>query len=363
VLLSSTTFLILTWNFPTESFINVHLSTVSGGSMEIIIPMAGSGTRLRPHTFSKPKPLMHVAGKPMLGHILDRLKPLKADKIHFVIGGFENMVKEYIASYKMNNFLVVQDSPQGDGGAIFLAKPNVNPESDVLVVFSDTIFETDFAVISKAKKSNQNIIWVKEVEDPRRFGVVFVKDGIITKLIEKPQEPVSKLAVVGMYYIRKAKIMFDCLEELQKKNIQNKGEFRLIDALDLMLKKGETIIPAPIQKWMDCGTPETILETNRELLKSNHKIVKTINSVIREPVYIEDGAVVSNSILGPNVSIGAGTKIESSIIKESIIETDAKITNAQICFSLIGQKALVEGVFEQVNVGDNSQLTTVDKEK
>lgn len=324
--------------------------------MEVIIPMAGHGTRMRPHTFSKPKPLMHVAGQPILGHILDRIKILKPKKVHFVISGFHEKVDDYIAKFPYNYTLTMQEKPAGDGGAIVLSKKYVDPESDVLVIFSDTIFETDFSELKKAMEKKQNLLYVKEVENPKRFGVVVMKDGYITEMVEKPEVPPSNLALIGMYYIRNAKMMFEALDQIQEEDIQSKGEFRLIDALALLIKKGEKFVPGKVDKWLDCGTPESILATNRELLKKHNKTIKTENSVIIPPVYIENGARIINSVIGPNVSIGTGTVIENSVIKDSILEVNARIDSAQLTSSLVGRDAKVKGNFKKISVGDNSEL-------
>ncbi len=313
---------------------------------------------MRPHTFSMPKPLMHVAGKPMLGHILDRLKSLKPSKIHFVISEFRELVEKFVSKYDYEYTITCQERLSGDGGAIMLTKDLVNPESDVLVVFSDTIFETDFGCINPAREKNQGILWVKEVDDPHRFGIVVLEDGFIKKMIEKPDEPPSNLALVGMYYIPNAKKMFCALDEIYKKKIQSKGEYRLIDALQILIDKGERFAAEELEKWFDCGTPESLLETNNELLKSLHKKIRTENSVIIEPVYIEEGAKIKNSIIGPGVSVGSQTVIENSIVRNSIVGENALIECAQLDSSLIGSKAAIKGVFKQVSIAENSQVQT-----
>lgn len=342
-------------------FINHILFENNGDTMEVIIPMAGKGTRMRPHTLSMPKPLMHVAGKPMLAHILDQVLALKPDKIHFVISGFQEQVEAFLQEYDFAYTLSTQEVPNGDGGAILLTKPHVNPDSDVLVVFSDTIYKGDMGVIEQARKNKEHLMWVQEVEDPRRFGVVFLKDGYIVDMIEKPEKPVSNLVLVGMYYLTNAAHMFDLLEKNKKQGVQSKGEYRLLDAMKVMAQTGEKIKPAYLDAWLDCGTPETTLETNKVLLKEHNKVIPTKNSVIIDPVYIEEGASITHSVIGPNVSIAKGVVIDNSIVRNSIIGVDAKIAGAQIDTSMIGKAAVVEGVFEKVNVGQNCQLVPLDK--
>jgi len=325
--------------------------------VDVIIPMGGKGTRMRPHTFSKMKPLLHVAGKPMLGHILDRIQAIKPDTVHFVISDFEDQLNTFLKQYHFNYTINMQKELLGDGHSILQTKDEV--KDDCLVVFSDTIFETDLSIIKKAKANQEDIIWVKQVEDPRRFGVVFVENGKITKMIEKPDTPVSKLAIVGMYYIHDSKAMFQALEETQKKKITSKGEYRLIDALRIMIEQGQKIIPTELDAWLDCGTPETMLSTNRILLKKTHNTPKTQNSVIIPPVYAEKDVTINNSIIGPNVSIANKAVIDNSIIINSIIDEEANITGAQIKDSLIGKQAVVKGYFKKMNVGDNSQIISM----
>ncbi|RJQ17161.1 nucleotidyl transferase [Candidatus Woesearchaeota archaeon] len=322
--------------------------------MEVIIPMGGIGKRMRPHTFSKPKPLIHVAGKPMLGHILDRIQAVKPSKVHLIISDFEDTVKTFLKDYAFKFNIKKQQQLLGDGFAIYQVKEDV--KEDCLIIFSDTIFDADLSVIKEARRKKENIIWIKEVADSRRFGVVTVKNGYVTGMVEKPEKPVSNLAIVGMYYLYDSSLLFSSLQEAMKNNMQSKGEYRLIDALALLLKKGEKITTQSLKAWMDCGTIETLLETNKVLLKKHSKKIKTENSVIIDPVFIEDGAVIKNSVIGPFVSIAADTKVENSLINNSIIDEASEIVNAQIKDSVIGRDATVEGAFKTLNVGDASEI-------
>jgi len=322
--------------------------------MKVIIPLAGKGTRLRPHTFSKPKPLLRVAGKAVLGHIIDKLKPLDVEEIIFITGDMQEKIEEYVSSnYKYKARYIKQDELLGDGYAINLAKEYV--KDDVLIIFVDTIFETDLSKIKNIK--SDGVVWVKEVDDPRRFGVVVLKNDHIEKIVEKPDEPISNLALIGLYYVKNSSLMFHCLDEMIKCNLRSKGEFRLADALGLMIKNGAKLNALEVDKWLDCGKPETLLSTNRYLLKNGfNKEIKTKNSVIISPVYIEDKVKIENSIIGPYASIASGCVIKNSIVKDSIVGENAIIENAALNKSLVGDCALIKDTFRRVNVGDNSEI-------
>ncbi|PIN79113.1 nucleotidyltransferase [Candidatus Woesearchaeota archaeon CG_4_10_14_0_2_um_filter_33_10] len=322
--------------------------------MKVIIPLAGKGTRLRPHTFSKPKPLLRVAGKAVLGHIIDKLKPLDVEEIIFITGDMQEKIKEYVNSnYKYKARYIKQDELLGDGYAINLAKEYV--KEDVLIVFVDTIFETDLSKIKNVK--SDGVVWVQEVDDPRRFGVVVLKNDHIEKIIEKSDEPISNLAIIGLYYIKNSSLMFHCLDEIIKCKLKSKGEFRLADALGLMIKNGARLNALEVDQWLDCGKPETLLSTNRYLLKNGfNKEIKTTNSVIIGPVYIEDKVKIENSIIGPNASIASGCVIKNSIVKDSIVGENAVIENAALNKSLVGDDALIKDAFKKINVGDNSEI-------
>lgn len=322
--------------------------------MKVIIPLAGKGTRLRPHTFSKPKPLLRVAGKAVLGHIIDKLKPLDVEEIIFITGDMQEKIEEYVSSnYKYKARYIKQDKLLGDGYAINLAKEYV--KDDVLIIFVDTIFETDLSKIESVK--SDGAVWVKEVDDPRRFGVVVLKNDYIKKIVEKPDEPISNLALIGLYYVKNSSLMFHCLDEIIKCNLKSKGEFRLADALGLMIKNGAKLNALEVDKWLDCGKPETLLSTNRNLLKNGfNKEIKTTNSVVIGPVYIEDKVKIENSIIGPYASIASGCVIKNSIVKDSIVGENAVIENAALNKSLVGDSALIKDTFRKVNVGDNSEI-------
>lgn len=344
--------------------------------MKIIIPMGGKGTRLRPHTLIKPKPLVHVAGKPMLGHILDKFKDFSdVEEIIFITGGFMEQIQHYVQSnYSFNARFIPQKEALGVAHALYLAKDYV--KEDVLVVFSDTLFEADFSIIGRlttsmskpisslkskmglSKKIDADgIIWVKEVDDPRRFGVAFLHQGYISKIIEKPQTPVSNLALIGLYYLSDGKKMMDAIDYIISNKVMLKNEFFLTDALQVMINSGSKLIPQPVGAWLDCGTVEALLETNTYLLQhgmSNSR--KVTDSVIIPPVFIEDGAQIINSVVGPNASIATGAVIKRSIVKNSIVNSNAVIVNAVLDSSLIGSDSIIKELPKKLNMGDSSEI-------
>jgi glucose-1-phosphate thymidylyltransferase len=330
--------------------------------MKSIILLAGLGTRLRPHTYSKPKPLVQVAGKPVLGHILDSLAPLKIDETIFVVGYLGDQIAKYVAQTypHMRARFVEQTEMKGQAHAIQLTKEFI--DQDVLVIFGDTIWETDFTRLDRVK--GDGLIYTREVEDPRRFGVVLMQDGYVTKFVEKPATPISNLAVVGVYYFRDWKKLFQSIDEVINKDIKTKGEYFLADAMELMIQNGAHLEADTIPVWEDCGTVPAILQTNRYLLnKQANQTLQVQGNVILSPVYIHPSAHIENSIIGPNVSISENAHIENSILRDCIISEHAHIENRILEQSLIGKDARVVGVFQRMNVGDSSEIESVGNEK
>ena len=326
--------------------------------MKAIIPAAGSGTRLLPHTYTIPKPLVYVAGKPILGHILDHLETAGIDSVGLIVGDKGEKITNYIkAKHSFNLDFVYQRERQGLGHAIYLYLKEKNYDNEpILIVLSDTIFDAD---LTKMICSQHSCIAVHKVDNPQRFGVVELNGQFIKKLIEKPVAPTSNLAIVGVYFIRDVKLLFESLQKLIKEDIRTRGEYQLTDALQIMLDMGEQIKTFTIDGWHDCGTPETLLQTNKYLLGKIVKIPKSSNSIIVPPVYIADSAVIENSIIGPYVSVAEGAKISKSIVEDSIINENAIIRNALIKDSLIGDNAVLDGQFSKLNIGDSSQVTFV----
>ncbi len=323
--------------------------------MKAVILLAGLGTRLRPHTYSRPKPLVNVAGKPVLGHILDGMAELKLDEIVFIVGYLGDQIQAYVSKTYPNlkACFVEQTEMKGQAHAISLAGHEI--DEDVLIIFGDTIWETDWTRLQRVK--GDGLIFTKEVSDPRRFGVVTIENGHVTRFVEKPDKPISNQAVVGVYYIKDWKGLLSALDDIMAENIQTKGEYYLADALQLMVTRGAKFEAETIPVWEDCGTREALLQTNRYLLSKNgtHR-PPTNESLIIQPVYIAEDAHITRSIVGPYVSVSSGAVIEDSIVRDCIISEDAEIRGASLELSLVGKDARVTGTFERLNVGDSSEV-------
>jgi len=333
--------------------------------MKVIIPLAGEGRRMRPHTHTKPKPLLNVAGKPGLAYILDELKEMDVSEIIFITGHLRQKVEDYVKK-EYSDFkcrFIEQKSMDGTAGAIRLAEPFI--DEPVMIIFVDTIFDADLGLIKKMKKDEAGIIWAKEVEDYQRFGVcVLDKDGHLTKIVEKPSTPISKLANIGLYYVKDYKLMFKGIKHIYDEKKTLKGEYFLTDAFDYMIRKGAKIICPPVKGWYDTGKPETLLESNRELLKKNGgRIIKTENSVIIKPVYIADGVKIKDSVIGPFVTIEEGTEIISSVVKDSMIGSNSKISDSLLESSIIGDYSVIDDIFKSLNVGDHGIISFSEKKK
>jgi len=324
--------------------------------MRAVIPVAGVGTRLRPHTYSLPKVLLNVAGKPILAHILDSLVEQKITKATIITGYMGALVEEYVSKrYTDIEFEFVEQTERlGLGHAIWTGRNTYNDE-ELMIILGDTIFDVDLSV---AFSSEANSIGVKEVEDPRRFGVVVKNEkNKISKLVEKPEQFVSNLAIVGIYHIRNTRLLIDSLNKLMDENIRTRGEYQLTDALQLMIESGAEFNTFPVEGWYDCGKPETLLSTNRFLLdqKPFHTILN--NTIVIPPVFISENAIVESSVIGPYTSIADGAIVKDSIIKNSIISFGAKVSYSLLEESIIGNDAEVKGHFHKLNVGDSSQIS------
>jgi glucose-1-phosphate thymidylyltransferase len=328
--------------------------------MKVIIPLAGFGKRMRPLTWSKPKPLVNVAGKPVLGHILDKLASLdvQVDELTFVVGWLGEQIEEY---YKASGFpyparYIEQKELLGQAHAIWLAREHLS--GPVLIIFVDTIFDSDLHKLDES--GLDGVLYVKEVVDPRRFGVAVIgPDGRVTRLVEKPDTFDNRLAVVGAYYVRDSAWLVRAIEELMARDIQTKGEYYLADALNLMIDQGASFGARQVTVWEDCGTPKDVLQANRYLLEhgqDNGDQATPVNSVIIPPVYIAPTARVEHSIVGPYVTIAERSTVVNSIVRDSIIDEDASINDTMLDRSLIGKEALVRGRYRVLNVGDSSQV-------
>ncbi len=331
--------------------------------LKAIVPVAGIGTRLRPHTHTAPKVLLPVAGKPILGHILDELTRLGIEETTFIIGYKGDMIREYVqrtVGFRTN--FVEQSEMLGLGHAISLAKPFHYDDERVLIVLGDTIFKAD---LKSVFERDESALGVKKVDDPRRFGVVELdKMGNVKRLVEKPEIPPSNLALVGIYYLKQPRALFDCLDENIRANKRTKGEFQLTDALQAMLERGHQMRVFMVEGWYDCGKPETMLLTNRDLLDMKIQDLEEYarladrypGSVINMPVAIDDSVRLENSIVGPYVSISAGTSLRSCIVKNSIIGENAEVSEIVLEASIISDNAKVAGTRTRLNVGDSSEI-------
>jgi glucose-1-phosphate thymidylyltransferase len=322
--------------------------------MRAVIPVGGVGTRLRPHTYALPKVLLNVAGKPILAHILDALQVYGIQRVSIITGYMGKLVEEFVNSrYKMEVKYAVQEEHLGLGHAIWTASETFDNEP-LMIILGDTIFDVD---LNLASKSGYCSLGVKYVEDPRRFGVVETdNDGFITKLIEKPAEPQSNLAIVGIYYITNPSLLRDCLKKIIEKDIRTKGEYQLTDALQLMLDKGEKFKTFPVEGWYDCGKPETLLSTNRYLLEKNIESPNFDDAVIIPPVYIAPNAIIERSVIGPYATVADGAIVRDSVVRDSIISDGADVSSSLLEQSIIGNNAIVQGHFNSFNVGNSSEI-------
>jgi glucose-1-phosphate thymidylyltransferase len=325
--------------------------------MKVIIPLAGKGTRLRPHTHVTPKPMMKVAGKPVMSYILDDLKKLGGiEQMIYITGHLKEKVEEYArqALPEIPAVFIEQKIQDGTAGAIALAREYV--DQPVLIIFVDTIFDADLSVIKTTK--DDGIIWTKEVEDYQRFGVV-VTDvrGYMKQIVEKPKTPISKRANIGLYYVSNWKLLFDGIDHVLA-SPPHLGEYFLTDAFQYMVDKGAKIKVIDVEGWYDAGKIETMLETNQTMLsKGRARRPESLDrATIIDPVYIEDNVMITDSRVGPNVSIGAGSVIQGSELSHSIVGTNAHIIRSKLKNSLVGDEARLEGITGEVTVGDHSEV-------
>jgi glucose-1-phosphate thymidylyltransferase len=323
--------------------------------LKAIIPVAGIGSRLRPHTFTLPKVLLNVAGKPILGHILDHLVASGVTQLTLVVGHMAELVEEYVRkNYSIPSEFILQAEPKGLGHAVSLGLNDQDRE--VLVILGDTIFEIDLKRVLDDVRSTA--LGVKEVPDPRRFGVVETDGGRVTRLVEKPDVPKSNLVLVGIYLIRNAPLLKHSIETLFERQLTTRGEYQLTDALQLMIEKGERMETFPVANWYDCGKPETLLATNRHLLMSQklQKLAPHPDAVIVPPVYIHPDVVLERAIVGPYATIAAGAVVRDAMVRDAILGEGAHVENALVERSLVGNNSTIMGQFQRFNLGDSSEI-------
>lgn len=327
--------------------------------MKVIIPVAGAGTKLRPHTYTQPKALIPLAGKTILSIIVDQLHDAGIKDFIFIIGYLGEKIQDYVkAKYPhLNCHFVQQNERFGIGHAINLTRELVGKE-EVLIVLGDTIAEYD---VEDVIKSSYSMLGIKKVDDPRNFGVAEIEeDGFISRVVEKPSIPKSNMALVGVYKIRETEFLFSCLEKVISTDTKSHGEFYLTDALECMIQSGAKFQSFKVQNWFDCGKKDTLLESNATLLKKfggNMTEENAFeNTIIIPPVNIAEGCSIRNSVIGPNVAIGENTTISHTIIKDSIIGSYSNLKEVVLSNSLIGSDAEVRGVNRSLNIGDNTAI-------
>jgi len=327
--------------------------------MKIILPVAGKGTRLRPHTHTHAKSLVKVAGKTVLEHIITSLSVLDVDEYIFITDENGRQIRRFMEEVfpQLNCHYIVQNERKGPAHAVYLAAHRIQPGDDVLVVFNDTIFVTDLHRIETLCADCDGLIYSHEVEDYQRFGVNVLRDSFIVEMVEKPDTPVSRLAQVGLYYLKDGAGFMSYIGAAIDAGDVVKGEYYLPAVFMRMIEDGHKFRAPEIEAWLDCGKPETLLETNRYLLDKNHACFGSVeNTVIIEPVYIAEGAVIRDSVVGPHVTIAEGCVVERSLLRDCIInrETDVKEMNCHNC--IVGESVALLGTPRTLNVGDHSLL-------
>jgi glucose-1-phosphate thymidylyltransferase len=332
--------------------------------IKVVIPAAGAGKRLFPHTFTKPKPMVYIAGKPIIGHILDRMIDVEPEEIIMVVG----YKKEQIISYVDKNYsgifnirYVDQKEQLGLGHSIYVAKDEIG-DSNIMIALGDMIFKAGYSEFYKHYLTNGECaasIGVREVDDPKKYGIVELEGKYIKRLEEKPAHPKSNLGIAGVYFIKETPVLVSIIEEMIDKNTRTRGEYQLTDALQEMVNRGHRLKTFPVSSWYDCGHPESLLETNRVLLDEKEDIdhvYQIKDSVIIQPVAIGDNVTIINSVVGPHASIASDSYIESSIISDSVIGSRSHISKVNLQRSIVGDDASVHGKHNSLNIGDSSSI-------
>ena len=326
--------------------------------MKVIMPMAGKGTRLLPLTKRVPKPLVNVAGRPVMDYVMDALQRAgQLEELIIITGHLKEKVEEYVRkNYKIPARFIEQKVLDGTAGAVNLARPYV--DGPVIVIFVDTLFDADLSIVKNSKADG--IIWTKEVEDYQRFGVIVTDtQGYMTKIVEKPSTPISRRANIGLQYVKDWRTLFDGIEHVLKSPAGKGGEFYLTDAFQYMVDKGKKLFVSEVEGWYDCGKVDTLLETNEHLLKHGRgKKPSTVPSgvKIKDPVYIEDGVTLEDATIGPNVAVESGSRIVGSTVANSILGRGVQLKKATVRGSVIGDKQVIEGKEVKDSVMDAGEL-------
>jgi glucose-1-phosphate thymidylyltransferase len=310
--------------------------------VRVIIPLAGKGTRLLPLTRHVPKPLVRVAGRPVMDYVMDMLDGLDVEELILITGHLKDQVERHVRTrYRQPARFIEQKVQDGTAGAVALAEPHV--DGPVLIIFVDTLFDADLSLVTRSDADG--VIWAKHVEDYQRFGVVVTDaDGYMTRIVEKPSQPISKLANIGLYYIRDWETLYEGIHRTLA-GPQQKGEWFLTDAFQYMIERGRRIQVAEVSGWYDCGKVDTVLETNLHLLRSGRALAPAgaPDLIVHPPVRVEPGAVVERSTIGPNVTVEAGAVVRDSTLRDVIVSAGAVVTGSTVEASLVGDGARVEG--------------------
>jgi glucose-1-phosphate thymidylyltransferase len=332
--------------------------------MKVIIPAAGAGKRLFPHTFTKPKPMVYIAGKPIIGHILDRMKDVEPEEVIMVVGYRKERIMSYVDENYSDIFRIkyVEQAEQlGLGHSIYVARDEIG-DSEIMIALGDMIFKAGYSEFYGHYLNNGDCsgsIGVREVDDPKKYGIVELEGKYIKGLEEKPARPKSRLGIAGVYFIKETKILLSILEDMIKKDTHTRGEYQLTDALQEMVNRGYRLKTFPVSSWYDCGHHESLLETNRVLLDEKEDIDQVYeikDSVIIPPVAIGDNVTIINSVVGPHASIARDSIIESSIISDSVIGSRSHISKVNLQRSIVGDDASVHGKHNSLNIGDSSSI-------
>ena len=323
--------------------------------MKIIMPIAGKGTRLRPHTHVIPKSLIRVAGKPIISYIIDQFQTMDFSEVIYIIGHLGEEMRNYLSSnYKFPMTFLRQTEFNGLGHAIYQAKSSFKQDEPVLILLGDIIFTADIAALVD---SATNMIGIMEVTDPRQYGVVMLdKSGVVTNMIEKPENPPSNLAIAGIYYFQSAFKLFEAIEYIIQEKIKTRNEYQLTDAMKRMMYQGEKFKTFNVPEWYDCGEKESLLDTNEVMLKRHATNDKIQGCIITPPVFIGKNAEISNSIIGPNVSIAEDAVVKNSIVNDSIIGTNTTVENTVLTRSLIGDNSYLSDTSREFNIGADSEI-------
>ena len=328
--------------------------------MKVIILLAGYGTRMRPHTWSRPKPLLRLAGNTIVGHLLDMMHEITTEEVIFVVGYKGDKIEAWIREHypHLDTRFVIQEKPLGQAHAVWLCHDYLD-DSDVVVAFGDGIFNTNYSTLPDPKADV--VLLVREVEDPRRFGVAILdEEGYVTALIEKPTTMDHRMAIAGVKWFRNGSLLYEAIDTIVRQKRQTQGEYFMVDAYQVLLEKGAKIKTTSLSLWADAGTPQSILDTNMRLLSSGFASLNALDRGNQEgftvvpPVYIHPKAVIESSVIGPHVSIDASVKITNTVVRNSIIDSGAQLNNCVLDKALIGENAKICGRARTMFIGDNS---------